>query len=262
MEDEGERVQKMLAALGFASRREADALVAEGRVRINGEVALPGARLRAADRLTVDGRRIGTSGAFGRKTRVLVYHKPIGVVCTRSDPEGRRTMFADLPRSRRWVSVGRLDLNSSGLMLITDSGELANRLMHPRYGVEREYLVRVRGALDAPALQALAAGPELDGEPARVESVQVVRDRKPTAEESDGPGHAWYRVVLKEGRNREVRRIFEAVGHPVARLKRIRYGAIELPRGLGPGRYRELEPDAVRRLTEPATAGKSPRPKG
>lgn len=249
----GLRVQKVLAAIGLASRREADALVAEGKVRINGEVAVLGARVGRGDRVTVDGRRISLADAFAERVRVLAYHKPTGVVCTRSDPEGRRTIFADLPKSRRWVSVGRLDINSSGLMLITDSGDLANRLMHPRFGVEREYLVRVRGALNAAAMAALEAGPELDGEPTRVESVSVVRDPTAAAGEdaSGGPGHAWYCVVLKEGRNREVRRIFEAVGHPVVRLKRIRYANVTLPRGLGPGRFRELDADAVAALTAP-----------
>lgn len=250
----GLRVQKVLASIGLASRRQIDALVAEGKVRINGEVAAPGARVVRSDRVMVDGRRISLADAFSDRVRVLAYHKPVGVVCTRSDPEGRRTMFADLPRSRRWVSVGRLDINSSGLMLITDSGDLANRLMHPRFGVEREYLVRVRGALGPDAMAALEAGPELDGEPTHVESVSVVRDQKSVSadEANDGPGHAWYRIVLKEGRNREVRRLFEAVGHPVVRLKRIRYAQITLPRGLGPGRFRELEPAEVAALTEPA----------
>lgn len=219
-------------------------MVAAGRVRINGEPATPGARVDPGDRVTLDGRRLALSRAFERAPKVLVYHKPVGVICTRADPSGRPTIFADLPRSRRWISVGRLDLNSSGLLLITNDGGLANRLMHPRYGVEREYLVRVRGELGRDALQALAEGVEIDGRPAAVESVSLVRGSGRDDPEA-GPGHGWYRIVIREGRNREVRRLFEAVGHPVARLKRIRYGPVTLDRALRPGRFRALDADEV-----------------
>jgi 23S rRNA pseudouridine2605 synthase len=171
---------------------------------------------------------------------VLLYHKPVGEVVTRSDPGGRRTVFQALPRGR-WVAVGRLDLNSSGLLLFTDSGALANRLMHPRYEVEREYAARVRGALTAGEQKQLLEGIPIDGAPARFERIAPYR-------ESEG-SNRWYRVVLKEGRNREVRRLFEALGHPVSRLVRLRYGPVELPPDLAPGRWRELQnPVILQRL--------------
>ena len=168
--------------------------------------------------------------------RVLLYHKPVGELVTRDDPEGRPTVFSRLPPGR-WVNVGRLDLNSSGLLLFTDDGELANRLMHPRYGVEREYSARVRGALSPSEIQALLQGVPLDGEPARFERLELQKAGEGT--------NNWYRVVLTEGRNREVRRLFEAVGHPVSRLVRTRYGPVHLPSDLAPGRWREMQNTAI-----------------
>ena len=168
--------------------------------------------------------------------RVLLYHKPVGELVTRSDPQGRRTVFAALPPGR-WVAVGRLDLNSSGLILFTDSGELANRLMHPRYELEREYAARIRGELRPEEKKQLLAGIEVDGQAARFERIENHR-------EGEG-SNRWYRVVLKEGRNREVRRLFEALGHPVSRLVRLRYGPIDLPADLAPGRWRELRNPAI-----------------
>jgi 23S rRNA pseudouridine2605 synthase len=167
---------------------------------------------------------------------VLLYHKPVGELVTRSDPEGRPTVFARLPPGR-WVAVGRLDLNSSGLLLFTDSGELANKLMHPRYEVEREYVARVRGEVLPAERDKLLAGIPLDGDSARFERLEI--DRK-----GEGSNH-WYRVVLKEGKKREVRRLFEALGHPVSRLARVRYGPIRLPGDLAPGSWRELENPAI-----------------
>jgi 23S rRNA pseudouridine2605 synthase len=170
------------------------------------------------------------------QARVLLYHKPVGELVTRSDPQGRPTVFASLPPGR-WIAVGRLDVNSSGLLLLTDCGELANRLMHPRYGLEREYSARIRGALTASEERQLLRGLPLDGIPARFERI----DR-----EREGTGtNRWYRVVLKEGRNREVRRLFEALGHPVSRLVRVRYGPIALPADLPPKRWRELSNLAI-----------------
>jgi len=167
---------------------------------------------------------------------VLLYHKPVGELVTRSDPQGRRTAFAALPPGR-WIAVGRLDLNSSGLLLFTDSGELANRLMHPRYELEREYAARVRGELQPAEKKQLLAGIEIDGQPARFERIENHREGEGT--------NRWYRVMLKEGRNREVRRLFEALGHPVSRLVRLRYGPIDLPADLAPGRWRELRNPAI-----------------
>jgi 23S rRNA pseudouridine2605 synthase len=155
---------------------------------------------------------------------------------TRSDPQGRPTVFSRLPPGR-WIAVGRLDLNSSGLLLFTDSGELANRLMHPRYGLEREYSARIRGALSTVEEKRLRQGVPLDGVPARFESIKSEREGKGT--------NRWYRVVLKEGRKREVRRLLEALGHPVSRLVRMRYGPVELPTDLPPGSWRELENPAI-----------------
>jgi len=177
--------------------------------------------------------------------RVLQYHKPIGELVTRSDPGGRPTVFTRLPllRVARWNAIGRLDINTSGLLLLTDSGELANRMMHPRYGVAREYAVRAWGRLGAGERRALLAGVELDDGPAAFESLESAG---PVAGE---PGaNRWYRVTLREGRNREVRRLFEAVGLRVSRLIRTRFGPIELPKDLTPGHWRELEPARVQEL--------------
>lgn len=196
---------------------------------MNGTVAALGARATAADEILVDGKPVRMAGPAA--PRVLLYHKPVGELVTRQDPEGRATVFSRLPPGR-WVAVGRLDLNSSGLLLFTDSGELANRLMHPRYGVEREYAARIRGALRAEERKRLLEGVLLDGEPARFDCI---------TEDRSGEGtNRWYRVVLREGRNREVRRLFEAVGHPVSRLVRLRYGPVHLPEDLAAGRWREL----------------------
>lgn len=177
----------------------------------------------------MDGKPVSRPPAAG--PRVLLYHKPVGELVTRSDPQGRRTVFQSLPPGR-WVAVGRLDLNSSGLLLVTDSGELANRLMHPKYGIEREYAARVRGELRSAEKKQLLEGIEIDGQAARFERIETYRA-------SEGVNR-WYRVVLKEGRNREVRGLFEALGHPVSRLVRLRYGPLELPQDLAPGRWREL----------------------
>jgi len=222
-------VQKLLAAAGLGSRREIETWIEAGRVTVNGNVAKLGDRATPADSILVDGKPVARPKAS--PPRVLLYHKPVGQLVTRSDPQGRPTIFSELPPGR-WVAVGRLDLNSSGLLLLTDSGDLANRLMHPRYGLEREYVARIRGALQPSEERKLLQGITLDGIPARFESVRSDR-------ESEGTNR-WYRVVLKEGRNREVRRLFEALGHPVSRLVRVRYGPLELPADLAPGRWIEL----------------------
>ncbi len=183
----------------------------------------------------------GTAVQRTEKTgpRVLLYHKPVGELVTRDDPQGRRTVFASLPPGR-WVAVGRLDLNSSGLLLLTDSGELANRLMHPRYEMEREYHARVRGELTRQERERLLAGVTLDDGPARFDRIEELKP---------GEGsNRWYRVVLREGRNREVRRLFEALGHPVSRLTRVRYGPVELPPELAAGKWRELSAKTVNGL--------------
>jgi 23S rRNA pseudouridine2605 synthase len=218
-----------LAAAGLGSRREIETWIEAGRVTLNGKVAKLGDRASASDSILVDGKAVAKPSTS--RARVLLYHKPVGQLVTRSDPQGRPTVFSELPPGR-WVAVGRLDLNSSGLLLLTDSGDLANRLMHPRYGLEREYIARIRGTLQPYEERKLLQGIPLDGVTARFESVRSDR-------ESEGTNR-WYRVILKEGRNREVRRLFEAVGHPVSRLVRVRYGPLELPANLAPGRWIEL----------------------
>jgi len=230
-------LQKLLAAAGLGSRREIEGWIAAGRICVNGQVAKLGDRAGPSDSILVDGRPVERPTAG--KPRVLLYHKPVGELVTRSDPEGRRTVFSQLPPGR-WIAAGRLDLNSSGLLLLTDSGDLANRLMHPRYGLEREYLARVRGELKPEELKRLLEGILLDGIPARFERIESHR-------ESEG-SNRWYRVVLQEGRNREVRRLFEALGHPVSRLSRVRYGPVELPKDLAAGKWRELPAKTVNGL--------------
>jgi 23S rRNA pseudouridine2605 synthase len=196
-----------------------------GRPAKLGDRALPG------DPIEVDGRAVCV--ASGDRPRVLLYHKPVGQLVTRRDPQGRPTVFAGLPPGR-WVAVGRLDINTSGLLLFTDSGELANRLMHPRYEIEREYAVRVQGSLGAQQLEKLARGVHLEDGVAAFERIEAADARA-----SQG-ANRWYRVTLREGRKREVRRLFEAVGVRVSRLIRVRFGRLQLPRDLAPGQWREL----------------------
>lgn len=199
---------------------------------MGGKIAKLGDRATPADPIAVDGKLIPLAAA-GSRARVLLYHKPVGELVTRSDPEGRPTVFSRLPPGR-WIAVGRLDINTSGLLLLTDSGTLANRLMHPRYEVEREYLSRVQGTLDRPTLEKLRAGITLEDGAAAFDSIEPWGDK--------GQGrNRWYRVTLREGRKREVRRLFEAVGAPVSRLVRVRYGPVSLPGDLAPGRWREME---------------------
>lgn len=210
---------------------------------MDGKVARPGERVRAHSRIRIDGKPVrGLGKRFsGTGARVLLYNKPEGEICTRNDPGGRRTVFGRLPRIRgeRWISIGRLDINSTGLLLFTNDGQLANRLMHPSGALEREYLCRVFGEVSRETLDRLHSGVAVDGRPARFHSVR----------KWEGKGkNAWFSVVVLEGRFREVRRIWEAVGCRVSRLKRIRYGRIGLPRGLKAGNWTELAPDAIRIL--------------
>jgi 23S rRNA pseudouridine2605 synthase len=202
-------------------------------------VAKLGDRAKPEDEVSVDGKRVILAKAA--PPRVLLYHKPVGQLVTRSDPQGRPTVFASLPPGR-WVAVGRLDFNSSGLLLFTDSGELANRLMHPRYEIEREYSARVQGRLGPEVLEKLRVGVQLGDGLAAFSSIALEQGR-----EGSGANH-WYRVSLHEGRNREVRRLFEAVGGRVNQLIRLRYGPIELPRDLPAGRWQELAAGRVMEL--------------
>lgn len=232
-----EKLQKALADAGVGSRREMERLIEAGHVTVNGATAKLGDRVTAEDILRIDGRQIRRE-ATGTP-RVLMYHKVAGEIVSRDDPEGRPTVFARLPRlsQGRWIAVGRLDFNTEGLLLFTTSGELANRLMHPRYEIEREYAVRVIGELEAEAMLKLQQGVELEDGPAKFDLLQD--------EGGTGTNH-WYRVRIREGRNREVRRMFEAVGVTVSRLIRVRYGAVSLPKSLPRGKRMELTPEEVR----------------
>ena len=228
-----ERIQKLLAAAGIASRREAERMIEAGRVSVNGDVIKLGDKAELTDTVRVDGKIIHLDRRPEVKHRVLAYHKPEGEICTRSDPEGRPTIFDHLPRLRsgRWIAVGRLDINTSGLILLTTDGELANRLMHPANEIEREYAVRVLGQVSESMKRTLRKGVELeDG----VGHFNSIRDAGGT-----GANH-WYHVTLNEGRNREVRRLWESQGVRVSRLSRVRYGPISLRRGLKPGAWDEL----------------------
>ncbi len=230
---EGERLQKYLANLGYGSRREIERWIADGRIRVNGRIATLGQRVSRTDRIQMGGRTIATRTPAQPVQRLIVYNKPEGEVVTRRDPGGHPTVFQSIgrfPGRARWVAVGRLDINTSGLLLLTTDGELANRLMHPSHQIEREYAVRVLGKVDETMIRRLREGVDLADGPARFERIR----------EAGGEGaNRWFHVVLREGRNREVRRLWEAVGARVSRLTRLRYGPIELGRQLRTGRWRE-----------------------
>ncbi|MBK7299798.1 MAG: 23S rRNA pseudouridine(2605) synthase RluB [Moraxellaceae bacterium] len=233
-----EKLQKVLARVGLGSRRHMEEAIIQGRVSVNGKIAEIGHRIEATDELRIDGRKVSFTLEEETRRRVLVYYKPEGEICSRQDPEGRPTVFDNLPplKNERWVMVGRLDINSSGLLLFTNDGELANRLMHPSNEVEREYAVRVMGEVTPDARQNLLAGVMLEDGSAKFESFSEV----------GGEGiNRWYEVVVKEGRNREVRRLFESQSLRVSRLLRIRYGTVSLPRHLHTGRWLELDKDEI-----------------
>ena len=228
-----ERLQKFLARAGLGSRRQIEDWVRQGRITVNGVAAQLGAQVGAADDIQIDGKRVSVR-ADRQRRRVLAYYKPVGEMTTRSDPEGRPTIFERLPplRDGRWIAVGRLDLTTQGLLLVTNDGELANRLMHPSSQIEREYAVRVLGEVAPEMLKRLREGVTLEDGVARFDDLR----------EAGGEGaNRWYHVVLREGRNREVRRLWESQGVTVSRLTRVRYGPVALRRGLHPGRWDELD---------------------
>ena len=238
------KLHKVLAQSGMGSRLEMEQLIMEGRITVNNEPAHIGQRIQFGDHVKVNGKLIRIR-IDAPPARVIAYHKPAGEVVTHDDPQNRPTVFRRLPKlfQGKWQSVGRLDLNTEGLLLFTSSGELANRLMHPRFGLEREYAVRVLGALNKEEKQRLLEGVKLDDGLAQFGSI----------EEGGGEGsNCWYRVTISEGRNREVRRMFEAVGHAVSRLIRIRYGAMVLPRGLKRGAWMELDDADINALMQAA----------
>lgn len=226
-----EKLQKVLATHGLGSRRQMEKWIIAGRVQVNGHAAKIGDRVDETDRVEVDGRRLGLRGA--RLPRVLVMNKREGVICTRRDPEGRQTVFDALPRIRggRWLYVGRLDINTSGLLLLTNDGTLANRLTHPSTGIDREYAVRIQGTLSQEETDGLLAGVEIDGEARRFSDLRYYDGR--------GSNH-WYHAVLMEGRKHEVRDLFGHHGHRVSRLKRVRYGPVVLPSWLKRGQVTEM----------------------
>ncbi len=252
----GQRIQKVLAAAGVGSRRQVEAWIAEGRLEVNGRPARIGQSIEGDEKISLDGRLLRLTPA--RAVRVIAYNKPVGEICTRRDPEGRPTVFDRLPKIRggRWIAVGRLDVNTAGLVLFTTDGQLANALMHPSGGVERRYAVRVLGELTEEACRALLQGVVLEDGPASFDRL----------EPGGGEGaNRWYRVALAEGRKREVRRLFETLGFTVSRLIRTGYGPIELGSGLRRGCSRDLEDSEIAALysaaglSQPVARSKSPR---
>ncbi|MBI3523582.1 MAG: pseudouridine synthase [Betaproteobacteria bacterium] len=244
------KLHKVLADAGYGSRRELEEWIQAGRVSVNGEPAHIGQRIGAGDKIRVNGKLVHLRLAAERRQRVLLYHKPEGEIVSRDDPQGRPSVFDKLPKMRggRWIAVGRLDFNSCGLLLFTNDGVLAERMMHPRSDIEREYAVRVVGELSITARQQLTAGIELEDGPARFGRLL------------DGGGEGanrWYRVTISEGRNREVRRMFEAVGVTVSRLMRVRYGPVQMPPRLKRGMVLELEAADVAALLKQLPAAAS-----
>jgi len=245
---EGEKLQKVLARAGLGSRREMERVIGQGHVMVNGKVAGLGDRVGSDDKVDVNGRRVKLEKPEERRIRVLLYNKPEGEICTRSDPENRPTVYDRLPpiSGDRWISVGRLDFNTSGLLLFTNDGELANKLMHPSSVIDREYLARIQGTVDNDMKQRLRDGVELDDGIAKFSDVV------------DGAGEGrnqWFYCVVMEGRNREVRRLWESQGVTVSRLKRVRYGSIFIPSHVRVGQWVEMTEGEIKSLC--GTAGVS-----
>ncbi|WP_370978365.1 pseudouridine synthase [Agaribacterium sp. ZY112] len=244
---EGEKLQKVLARCGLGSRRELEREIAAGKVTVNGTLAKLGDRVNLEDTVELNGKRVRLAAA-DEDTRVLLYNKPEGEICTRNDPEGRRTVFDKLPRvnSGRWIQIGRLDINTSGLLLFTNSGDLANKLMHPSSEIDREYLVRVRGELTDEMRTSLLSGVELE------DGKACFTDIAESPNNEEGASHNWYYCALMEGRNREVRRLWESQGLTVTRLKRVRFGNIFVPSHVRVGQWIELSYKELRELHETA----------
>lgn len=240
----GEKLQKVLARMGLASRREIESWISAGRVKVNGKDATLGQRVDLHDAIAIDGRVLRREEATENLRRVLIYNKPDGEICTRDDPEKRPTVFDRLPRPKegRWINIGRLDINTTGLLMFTTDGELANRLMHPSYQMDREYAVRVRGEVDEEMIERLKAGVMLEDGPAKFTDIKE-------APGGEGFNH-WYHCVVMEGRNREVRRLWESQGLVVSRLKRVRFGPVFMTSDLPMGRWREMGQREVDILSE------------
>lgn len=235
---ENDKLQKIIAHAGLASRREAETWIKAGRVSVNGSIAELGDRASEKDKIRIDGKILQVTKKENFQRRMLAYHKPEGEICSHKDPEGRPTVFDSLPhvKNSRWVNVGRLDINTSGLMFFTNDGQLANLLMHPSQQILRKYAVRVRGNVTEEILKQLLTNVELEDGPAHFEQIDDAG--------GEGTNH-WYNVTLREGKNREVRRLWEAFDLQVSRLHRIQYGTFELPRSLKRGRWKELEPSEL-----------------
>ena len=255
MTPNGEKLQKILARGGYGSRREIERMIEQGLVHLNGRTAQLGDRATENDKIQIRGNTVKATRLTKQPTEVLMYHKPEGLVCSRSDEQARDTIFDQLPsiKNGRWISIGRLDINTSGLLLVTNNGELANRLMHPSYEMEREYAVRIFGEVTDAMLTALRQGVELEDGLAKFNLVS----RLPSEDEAQ---NQWYRVVLKEGRYREVRRLWESQGVQVSRLMRVRYGDISLPRNLRRGQTRALTWAQVNQLLKSVDLPPEPRP--
>lgn len=258
IEDDGseevqdEKLQKVLARAGMGSRREMERAISAGRVQVNGETAKLGDRVKEKDRIEYDGKNVMGDIRTAQPVRVLLYNKPEGEICSRSDPERRPTVYQRLPRLKvgRWISVGRLDFNTSGLLLFTNDGELANKLMHPSSNIDREYLVRVQGNVDDDTIARLKEGVMLDDGMAKFTDVVL---------SSDEGSNAWFYCVVMEGKNREVRRLWESQGFRVSRLKRVRYGNIFIPSHVRSGQWVEMIDKEIGDLC--ATAGLEKPPK-
>lgn len=250
-----EKLQKILARAGYGSRREIERLIEQGLVQLNGRTAKLGDRATEQDRIQVRGHVVKATRLAKQPTQVLLYHKPEGLVCSRSDEQQRETIFDHLPpiHNGRWISIGRLDMNTTGLLIITNNGELANRMMHPSFEVEREYAVRIFGEVTEEMLTRLRQGVELEDGLALFNYV----GRLPSDEEAQ---NQWFRVILKEGRYREVRRLWESQGVQVSRLMRVRYGDISLPRNLRRGKTQSLDWIQVNKLLKQAGLPAESRP--
>lgn len=244
-----EKLQKVLARAGFGSRRELETWIEKGRIKVNGKIATLGERVSSDDKITVDGKKLSDQSKQKFERRVLLYNKPEDEICSRKDPEGRRTVFDKLPQIRhgRWVSVGRLDINTSGLLLFTTDGELANQLMHPSFEIEREYAVRVMGEVTQEMINQMHQGVMIDDNLCRFTDIQYFA--------GDG-ANQWYHVVLMEGRNREVRKIWESQGVKVSRLKRVRFGPIFIPSTVKKGQFVELAKPEIDKLISLVTKPK------
>ncbi len=236
-----EKLQKVLARAGFGSRREIENWIIRGRIRVNGKVAVIGDRVDDKDKILVDGKKLASQKKIKRERRVILYNKPENEICTRKDPEGRPTVFDKLPplKHGRWVSVGRLDINTSGLLLFTTDGELANQLAHPSSMIEREYAVRVMGEVTPAMIQNMHEGVIIDDDLCRFTDIQFYA----------GEGiNQWYHVVLFGGKNREVRRLWESQGLKVSRLKRVRFGSNFIPSSVKRGQFKELSKNEIEKL--------------